>query len=95
MHHQYTEQLGKLYADLDNKEMSDYAGPLLPYCWEEKYLRSKFKLVIFGQEINGWCSQYVKSDNDIRKYIEFYKQFKLGKIIALLFGVMRTDLIYG
>lgn len=85
LYHQYTEQLCKLYSDLDNKEISDYAGPLLPCCWEEKYLKSKFKLVIFGQETNGWCSQYVKSDDDIRKYIEVYRQFKLGKNNSTLF----------
>ena len=33
--------LNALYADLDAKDIKDYAGPLLPYCWEQKYLESK------------------------------------------------------
>ena len=39
--------INALYADLDAKDIKDYAGPLLPYCWEQKYLESKYRLVIF------------------------------------------------
>ena len=28
-----------LYADLDAKDIKDYVGPLLPYCWEERRTR--------------------------------------------------------
>ena len=43
-----------ILADLDAKCVEDYAGPLLPYCWEELYLRSQHRLVMIGQETNGW-----------------------------------------
>ena len=41
-----TQGINALYADLDAKDIKDYAGPLLPYCWEQKYLESKYRLVI-------------------------------------------------
>ena len=45
--------INALYADLDAKDIKDYVGPLLPYCWEEQYLKSKHRLVVFGQEKIG------------------------------------------
>lgn len=73
------------YADLDSKCIEDYAGPLLPYCWEDKYLNSKYKLIVIGQETNGWYSDYMNSDEDIKKNIEVYKSFGLGKKVKTLF----------
>ena len=59
--------INALYADLDAKGIKDYAGPLLPYCWEQKYLESKYRLVIFGQETNGWYCDYMSSEEETRK----------------------------
>lgn len=73
-----TQGLNDLYADLDVHGVEDYVGPHLPYCWEEQYLKSKHRLVIFGQETNGWYSDYMKSDEEIRKNIQVYKDFQLG-----------------
>jgi len=74
----YTQGLNDLYTNLSVNGVEDYAGPHLPYCWEEQYFKSKHRLVIFGQETNGWYSDYMKSDEDIRKNIQVYKDFQLG-----------------
>ena len=78
LYHNHMQALDALYADLDAKCVEDYAGPLLPYCWEELYLRSQHRLVMIGQETNGWYCDYMKSDGEIRKNIEVYKNFQLG-----------------
>ena len=77
--------INALYADLDAKDIKDYAGPLLPYCWEQKYLESKYRLVIFGQETNGWYSDYMNSEEDIWMNVGMYKDFRLGADYNSLF----------
>ena len=41
-------------------------------------MESKFQLVIFGQETNGWYCDYMNSEEEIRKNITKYKEFRLG-----------------
>ena len=77
--------INALYADLDAKGIKDYAGPLLPYCWEQKYLKSKYRLVIFGQETNGWYCDYMNSEEEISKNVGMYKDFRLGADYNSLF----------
>jgi hypothetical protein len=77
--------LSKMYRDLDNKNITDYVGPLLLHCWEEKYLKSRHQLMIFGQETNGWLDEYIRTQNDIKKAIEHYQNFKLGESYNSLF----------
>ena len=48
----YLPELKKIYQDIDIKakedeSINDLSGPLLLSCWEEKYLASKYKLMIF------------------------------------------------
>ena len=79
----YLPELKKMYQDLDSeakrdKSINNYAGPLLLSCWEEKYLTAKYKLLIFGQETNGWHSEYLYSDSDIDGSIDCYINFRLG-----------------
>lgn len=78
LYHNHIQPLDALYADLDAKGVKDYVGPLLPYCWEEQYLRSQYRLVVFGQETNGWYCDHMKSDEEIRKNIGMYKDFQFG-----------------
>ena len=56
--------LAKMYHALDSAEIMDYVGPLLLYCWETSYQNSKHKLLIIGQETNGWNDVYIR---DCRK----------------------------
>lgn len=51
----YRNNLGNLmemYSVLDGQKIFHYVGPLLIYCWEERYLSSKYRLMIIGQETN-------------------------------------------
>lgn len=69
--------LQKFYSELDDKEIYDYAGPQLLYCWEKNYLSSFRKTLIIGQETNSWYNDYIRSDEDIRTFIDKYKSFEL------------------
>lgn len=71
--------LSALYSDLDRKEILDYVGPLFLYCWEEEYLSARHRLMIIGQETNGWKSDYIRDADDIRDSIRAYRDFELGK----------------
>ena len=51
--------LMEMYSVLDGQKIFHYVGPLLIYCWEERYLSSKYRLMIIGQETNGWYDNYV------------------------------------
>ena len=75
--------INALYADLDAKGIKDYAGPLLPYCWEQKYLESKYRLVIFGRETNGWYSDYMNSEEKIWMNVEGHRD----RYVSSLFRV--------
>lgn len=78
----YRKNLGnlkKLYCALDEQKILDYVGPLLIYCWEDLYLSSKYKLVVIGQETNGWYSGYVTNNESLSEDIETYKGFRLGE----------------
>ena len=86
----YIPELKKMYQDIETKAKEDksvenHSGPLLLSCWEEKYLTSKYKLMIFGQETNGWCDDFFPSVKDIDKSIKVYKGFKLGQEYGTLF----------
>lgn len=71
--------LGVLYSKLDLLNIKDYAGPHLIYCWEDFYTASKYKLLIVGQETNGWYDEYIRTPKDIRECIRTYENFKLGE----------------
>lgn len=86
----YLPELKKMYQDLDSKAKNDktvnhYTSPFLLSCWEEKYLASKYKLVIFGQETNGWPDDYLYADKDIEDTMKVYKDFELGSSYKSLF----------
>ena len=41
-------------------------------------MKSKYRLVILGQEPNGWYDSYINSEEVIREYIKVYEDFRLG-----------------
>lgn len=77
--------LSALYSDLDRKEIFDYVGPFLLYCWEEEYLSARHRLMIIGQETYGWDADYVRSVDDVKRFMQSYKDFELGKNYNSLF----------
>ena len=78
----YRNNLGNLmemYSVLDGQKIFHYVGPLLIYCWEERYLSSKYRLMIIGQETNGWYDSYVINSETLWEDIAKYKSFRLGE----------------
>ncbi len=79
----YRNNLGNLmemYSVLDGQKIFHYVGPLLIYCWEERYLSSKYRLMIIGQETNGWYDNYVDDSEALSEDIAKYKSFRLGEL---------------
>lgn len=82
MNNLYRKNLGNLkdmYSVLDDQQIFDYVGPLLIYCWEELYLSSTYKLMVIGQETNGWYSDYVFNSDVLNEVLTQYKDFRLGE----------------
>lgn len=79
--------LQQLYKELDDIDEKDYCGPFLVYCWEDFYNSSNYKLVIIGQETYGWegSSDYIRNDDDVRRSIESYRDFEIGKLYKKIF----------
>ncbi|OHD57520.1 MAG: hypothetical protein A2014_04730 [Spirochaetes bacterium GWF1_49_6] len=71
--------LKTLVNNIGNEDTADYEGPLLMYCWEDKYLSSKKKILFIGQETNGW-NGFLRptSAKIIDDIIDIYKGFELG-----------------
>jgi len=83
-------ELKQMYASLESNKVTNFVGPLLLSCWEDKYLNSKHRLMIFGQETNGWEKEcwddnLIQSTNDVDKYMNLYQNFKLGEQYNTLF----------
>lgn len=79
----YRKNLGNLkemYSVLDDQKIFDCVGPLFIYCWEEHYLSSKYKLMVIGQETNGWYSDYLISSEALCEALTLYKEFRLGDL---------------
>ena len=69
--------LMEMYSVLDGQKIFHYVGPLFIYCWEERYLSSKYRLMIIGQETNGWYDNYVINSETLWEDIAKYKSFRL------------------
>ncbi len=71
--------LEKLYSKLDQANITEYTGPYFIQCWEENYKSAKVKLMIIGQETDGWYAGHVKSEEDLRELLKKYEDQKLGQ----------------
>lgn len=85
-------ELAQMYSTLDSAGITDYVGPLLLYCWEKDYINSKHRLLIIGQETDGWKDDYIKTSSDIDDSIECYRQFQLGANYNTLFWRYAHDI---
>ena len=92
LYQSFLPNLSKMYQYLGDNGIKDYAGPLLLHCWEEEYLKSKHKLMIFGQETNGWFKTPIRTTNDIKENIELYRDFKLGEYYNSLFWLYAHEI---
>lgn len=77
--------LSQMYASLDSEGVTDYVGPLLIHCWEGRFLASKHKLMIFGQETYGWYEDYIRTEKDVQECLKQYEDFRLGENYSSLF----------
>lgn len=72
------EGLQKMYAELEEKGITDYASPLIMYCYEDKYMASNKRFMVIGQETNSWDGPRIISDANIKRAMDHYKCFELG-----------------
>lgn len=61
-------QLSTLLDDID--------GPLFMKCWEDEYLKTKFKILFVGKECNGWFGDV---SDDVVGGMNKYDNFNLSK----------------
>ncbi len=66
----YKKEIGRL---LENKTFPENIdGPNLMYCWENEYLKSKYKILFVGREPNGWMGDlHLNVADCIKRYKEF------------------------
>lgn len=79
------QDLSQMYASLDSEGVTDYVGPLLIHCWEDRYLASRHRLMIFGQETYGWYEDYMRTSKDVDECLKQYEDFRLGENYSSLF----------
>ena len=72
------EGLNRIFSELQEQQIDDYSWPLLLHVWEEEYNNAPIKLMVIGQETNGWNAP-IDTCDDIEKSMESYKKFNLGK----------------
>jgi len=65
----YERNIEKLIAVRENFPGENLEGPLLMSL--ESYFRQPRKLIIIGQETNGWACDYKNIDNQLATYREF------------------------
>lgn len=73
-----TDGIFKMYKELNGSGYDDFSYPLLLHVWEEEYSKAPVKLMIIGQETNGWGAKLETSD-DVISSMQNYKDFNLGR----------------
>ncbi len=61
--------------ELDKLNINSYSHPFLLYVFEEEYSQAPVKIMIIGQETNGWGGEM----DDIEPAIKLYKDFNMGR----------------
>lgn len=72
------DHLSKMYAELKQLGQSDYSWPLLLHVWEEDYSKAPIKLMIIGQEPNGWDAELTTAE-DVVSSMAVYEHFDMGR----------------
>lgn len=73
-----TDNIFKMYKELNQLGMNSFSYPLLLHVWEEEYSKAPIKLMIIGQETNGWEAVLETPDNVISS-MKIYEGFNLGR----------------
>lgn len=86
--------LTEMYSILDAENLpTGYAGPLFMHCQEEEYLSAKKKILIVGQETNGWYDGYLTNKTELDKCLTLYENFALGKNYSSFFWSYAHELV--
>lgn len=72
------DDLSKMYAELERSGLTDYSWPLLLHVCEEEYSKTPIKLMVIGQETNGWGAKLEKAE-DVVPSMGVYEGFNLGR----------------
>ena len=72
------DDLSRMYVELKQSGLTDYSWPLLLHVWEEEYSKTPIKLMIIGQETNGWGAKLEKVE-DVVPSMGVYEGFNLGR----------------
>lgn len=70
------DNLSKMYDELQQLNQNDYSAPLLLHVWEKDYLDAPVKLMIIGQETNGWGDA---GSDDVHSGMKRYEDFNMGR----------------
>ena len=78
------DSLINLFSELNNSEIEsdkDFSWPLLIHVWEEEYEKAPVKLMVFGQETNGWDNHTESriERNTAETLINEYKLHNMGR----------------
>lgn len=73
-----TDSLFKMYKELNQLGSDDFSYPLLLHVWEKEYTTAPVKLMIIGQETNGW-NKTLETSSDVVLSMEGYENFNLGR----------------
>lgn len=73
-----TDNIFKMYKESNQSGNKDFSYPLLLHVWEEEYSKAPVKLMIIGQETNGWDAK-LEAPNDVISSMRTYENFNLGR----------------
>ena len=73
-----TDNIFKMYKELNQLGMTNFSYPLLLHVWEEEYSKTPIKLMIIGQETNGWGA-VLETPDDVISSMKMYEDFNLGR----------------
>lgn len=71
-----TDNIFKMYKESNQSGNKDFSYPLLLHVWEEEYSKAPVKLMIIGQETNGWDAK-LEAPNDVISSMRTYENFNL------------------
>jgi len=80
----YISGLNKLHLNLINK--GDYDGPFIMAEPSDEFKRSKHRILVIGQETNGWIGdKRITDESGITDNMSLYSRFNFGKTYNSLF----------
>lgn len=70
--------LQAMYSELNKADIKDYSWPLLLHVRKEEYVKAPVKLMVIGQEANGWGATLDHAE-EIASSMAVYERFDMGR----------------